>query len=115
METKHTPGPWRIKESQFGGIVTWSVNFGPIGTMDYCEVSGPSAEANARLIAAAPETAAERDELKAWKEQSIFTTQPLFDFMQSHKDLKVGDSITQKAIEFIKERDILLGTLKQKN
>lgn len=32
-----------------------NVNFGPVGTLDYCEVVGPNKVANAKLIAAAPE------------------------------------------------------------
>lgn len=49
---KHTPGTWRAKKSHF---VNYNVHFGPFGTIDYCEISGPNSEANAKLIAAAPE------------------------------------------------------------
>jgi hypothetical protein len=56
-ETKHTPGPWLldgqyVQKDADGGIIA--------------RVHGSNAEckANARLIAAAPETAAERDRLR---------------------------------------------------
>ena len=60
MRTKHTPGPWRLKRStKFYGTdlkeYHW-VGFGPIG--DETPVTAPlipENEANARLIAAAPD------------------------------------------------------------
>jgi hypothetical protein len=58
-ENQHTPEPWTIKNGLL--IVAGEKNICAIakglGQNDY--------EANARLIAAAPETAAERDKLKA--------------------------------------------------
>mgnify|MGYP001612566934 FL=1 len=80
----HTPGPWRAchnGECTCGQI--WSISADhPVATaiigewgdnlcgkaedrMVYGSVSAGTAAANARLIAAAPETAAERDRLKA--------------------------------------------------
>ena len=61
MKAQHTPGPWKI-EHDYKPFV--------IHTADHivCAISGtaatvPEAAANAALIAAAPETAAERDRL----------------------------------------------------
>ncbi len=59
MTGKHTPGPWRILND---GIDI--ANFRGIGICRLCDVTGYN-KANAALIAAAPETAAERDSLKA--------------------------------------------------
>ena len=49
MNTKHTPGPWKY--------ITWHGQHGVHDAMDndVCETFGEDAEANARLIAAAPE------------------------------------------------------------
>jgi hypothetical protein len=71
-ESKPTPGPW----SAFVKVGTVSVDIGPHPTgtrpcvvdwtgFDTCGLPFDQQEANARLIAAAPETAAERDRLKA--------------------------------------------------
>lgn len=64
-KAKHTPGPWFYwsgqKEGELYGATIGASGFRPakaIGeNLEECE-------ANARLIAAAPETAAERDRLK---------------------------------------------------
>ncbi len=64
--TKHTPGPWHI------GVCTaynkWDV-YGELGELvavaDAVFTNLATAQANASLIVAAPETAAERDRLKA--------------------------------------------------
>ena len=78
METKHTKGTWEVKcldlkspnsipskpiliSSQQGLVATVSRLY-KIGGVS---VSSGQGEANAELIAAAPETAAERDRLKA--------------------------------------------------
>ncbi len=60
----HTPGPWSIKD----GARTFYIH----GSEDkyiiaeaHRDYADPQRESNARLIAAAPETAAERDRLKA--------------------------------------------------
>ncbi len=49
MNTKHTPGPWKY--------IAWHGQHGVHDAMDndVCETFGEDAEANARLIAAAPE------------------------------------------------------------
>ena len=79
-ESKPTPGPWYPKPAPYGwdvwgnlddGKDTW---VGPvqriispharIGNSRAIEAAWDETEANARLIAAAPETAAERDRLK---------------------------------------------------
>ena len=72
MKSKHTPGPWKASQKPTGS--EWlisSVSWDDTGR-SYAQFLGcayvianlETGEANARLIAAAPETAAERDRLK---------------------------------------------------
>ena len=64
MTAKHTPGPWQAR----AGIGRWNVTTTAAPrTFNICSINTDRLEqdANARLIAAAPETAAERDRLKA--------------------------------------------------
>lgn len=76
-ETKaqHTPGPWYTRFCRrAGGKSTWEIRHDAGHQWHVADVYGISdgektyghgfAEANARLIAAAPETAAERDRLR---------------------------------------------------
>ena len=71
-ETKHTPGPWGARVLKFkdhASVTIYAENGFQVGS---CTCSHKlaklenlqQAEANAALIAAAPETAAERDRLK---------------------------------------------------
>ena len=65
--SKHTPGPWL--SGMPSSIVGWPViAAGSLGRLicnvAYSDPSESEAKANARLIAEAPETAAERDRLK---------------------------------------------------
>lgn len=56
--TKHTPGPWKVHH-------TFNVFMSDDGIIAIPrDGSAATIEANARLIAAAPETAAERDRLR---------------------------------------------------
>ena len=72
--SKHTPGPWKVEPfvQSINGYPDWhsftvrhdrtNVHIATVGDVDrYYEKDN---EANARLIAAAPETAAERDYLR---------------------------------------------------
>ncbi len=74
MTNEHTPGPWHVTSE--GYIGTYGGGFLPIRTPFRERAFGPNANdpnhedsaiavANARLIAAAPEIAIERDSLKA--------------------------------------------------
>lgn len=71
METKHTPGPWFVMGIDGNGDIQVSGHPFYIGHSDplyHCIVTGNNEaerKANAALIAAAPETAAERDRLAA--------------------------------------------------
>ena len=57
----HTPGPWHQHVSDINGVVSVRKKDGTV----ICQVWKPNDLTHARLIAAAPETAAERDRLKA--------------------------------------------------
>lgn len=68
--TQHTPGPWKVDGASEGKSLVWTAPHGdhPVAHVGPWTVSGhgnkAEREANARLIAAAPETAAERDRLR---------------------------------------------------
>lgn len=58
MKTKHTQGPWQIVDTQDVGLHIKTVDFDLIATLangDNFFAKNPQNEANARLIAAAPE------------------------------------------------------------
>ena len=71
---QHTPGPWKVYRSPDGSAII-GIGVNRPGDPDHGAGitdprfglwgSGAEREANARLIAAAPDTAAERDRLKA--------------------------------------------------
>ncbi len=64
--SKHTPGPWKVDPLNYWKIIQEGSG------LDICSLLGNRAniEANVRLIAAAPETAAERDRYKTAFESS---------------------------------------------
>ena len=69
--TQHTPGPWTLgpvepAEISKGHWITHGSYKGVIGIL-----GGSPSEANAALIAAAPETAAERDRLRQVNEAML--------------------------------------------
>lgn len=67
MENKHTPGPWLYVH----GYIVEKMGNGEIYAIAKLLTAwdDDEAKANARLIAAAPETAKERDELKKENEE----------------------------------------------
>lgn len=69
---EHTPGPWTVFNLQEGTRET-IIYLGSEGHPQeaHVEVCGPNREANCALIAAAPETASQRDELLAALEQMV--------------------------------------------
>ena len=61
-DTKHTPGPWEQRRKLSGRLSIYgSVEGGPVATIEELNNTGgtPSDNANARLIAAAPDLLAE--------------------------------------------------------
>ena len=68
--SKHTPGPWTVGEDEYGVAVVESLDgmtlceVYPYAGPDYRELlPGNAGEANAQLMAAAPELKQQRDEL----------------------------------------------------
>ena len=56
MQTKHTPGPWHIGVRTYhAGRDVYGPKGEPVAVADDAITATPEAEANARLIAAAPE------------------------------------------------------------
>ena len=72
MTEQHTPGEWVFRADDMM-IVRLSPRGGLLDNLHIAEIKrqGPETEANARLIAAAPETAAERDRLRADKAELV--------------------------------------------
>lgn len=64
MQTKHTPGPWHIGVRTYhAGRDVYGPKGEPVAVADDAITTTPEAEANARLIAAAPELLAALDKL----------------------------------------------------
>ena len=65
MNTKHTPGPWTAKGRKMEARIYGNVEGGPVAVVPYVTewASNPYDEANARLIAAAPELLAALNEI----------------------------------------------------
>lgn len=55
----------------------------------------------------------ENQKLKYWKESEIKLWLPVIEYMQKHSELKLGESIVKRALDFLKERDQLEKNLKQ--
>lgn len=47
----------------------------------------------------------EIEKLQVWKKEQLEVYGDFMDFMQDHPDVRLGDSLTQKAIEFIRSKD----------
>ena len=62
--TQHTPGPWTIYEPELDITAYDEAADRTVTVAMMCDDAEPEREANAALIAAAPETAAERDRLR---------------------------------------------------
>lgn len=96
---KHTEGPWELENET---LLVWSYGFGvPItkgveNTTWHRALSWEERRANARLIAAAPETAAERDRLKAQNAE-------LLKALEKIADPKMYDCANWVKIDHIKE------------
>lgn len=97
---KHTPGPWRINprastavEDATGKTVAACGSFGGTITEEH--------QCNARLIAAAPETAAERDDLRA----ALGRTNEDFRVYKDERDQEIGreKALNAKMLEVLKE------------
>ena len=85
MTEKHTPGPWAfvsLAPHKFG--ISDAALIGQKGC--HSVIGQIWSEANARLIAAAPETAAERDRLKAINLELLSALQWITEFVEDHPE-----------------------------
>ena len=100
----HTPGPWAINADYprtiiAGKTMVASVTAGPDrnSMLQHYKPPADEAAANARLIAAAPETAAERDRLKAINAELVTVLKMARDFIaycrRAHPDIQSGEGI----------------------
>lgn len=108
-ESAHTPGPWKVWQANDGTLDVCHESEGLRSRIArlhiecLCEKHGGNIEANARLIAAAPETAAERDRLK----------DELHNAMLEYQKTGGGAlSIPEAIRELISQRDALLAACK---
>ncbi len=88
-EAKHTPGPW-VYEAGTKTIRSKPANYW-LATMNSWD-GAVNNEANARLIAAAPETAAERDKLKAVNAELLTALQAVIERFQIEIDILTDGS-----------------------
>lgn len=96
----HTPGPWVAKFEEAYYVI--GPDLGRVAMMMNLKGahglagrrSGEESAANARLIAAAPETAAERDRLKEINAELLAALEKLYDACApyEHLDVVVGDA-----------------------
>lgn len=109
-QTKHTPGPWKLNLSEYKEHEITNESGQMFIAQVYLFDADDKTKANAQLIASAPETAAERDSLKQWKEEAteLFGKWNKVDeYIRNHSEVKLGASITDEALRFIQERDSL--------
>lgn len=79
-DTKHTPGPWNAVELEDGNIVTGNTRH----CGNVCELDlGTESDANARLIAAAPELLEALERALRWFDG---------DFPYGHEDVERGET-----------------------
>ena len=89
--SKHTPGPWRIRQSYADQTYTHVYS----DTDD--RIACTRSEANARLIAAAPETAAERDRLKEINAELLAALETLVKLHLRHTESTIEELLAIKA------------------
>ena len=108
MTSEHTPGPWLITPE--GYISTDAYGFVQIYTPFREHAFGPNASdpnheefeiaaANARLIAAAPDTAAERDRLKAVNAKLLAAIAALLNGIQHWNDTTKTERLESAAAQ----------------
>ncbi len=84
----HTPGPWEYQPNvtNFDGI-------GPVGSTAWiCRI--PENDANARLIAAAPETALERDHLREQRDDLLAAAEAMSVALSFNCNKRVGPALS---------------------
>jgi len=88
--TGHTPGPWHIRKAITGGDYAITAKDGPhdiivgeawflVGERPHNEIVAAPVEANARLMASAPELLAALKEMEAWTAHAFDADDPDMD------------------------------------
>lgn len=100
VRPEHTPGPWKLKTGLREDNTPYTIVVRCIGSEPrICEVDEIDAEceaenaANAQLITAAPETAAERDRLKEINQRLLDTLKFVLEDHNSVIDYECGEII----------------------
>ena len=100
MTAQHTPGPWtRDKDSKRSLLIMATINGvqTSIGEMhNNSALHHGEAEANAELVISAPETAAERDKLKAKVVKLVVALEEAIGIIEGH----LGEYIMENWEEF---------------
>ena len=97
MNTTYTPGPWRYMATPASGYTDWGVKIGR-------DTIGVYVEADARLIAAAPETAAERNRLKTINADLLAALEDLQALIRRDIGPKFADAMPQ----CLRARDLIV-------
>lgn len=88
---KHTPGPWTFAPDLSAVVVVQDHRVRAVA--DFGKIDLPETEANARLIAAAPETATERDRLKNLNAELVTAIKGLLVEVDAYLDYaRAGDT-----------------------
>ena len=98
QSTQHTPGPWHVNGSEITPAIWVEESDGK----RICTIKPSEQDAsNARLIAAAPETAAERDRLRAVNAELVKVVQAYLSTVENKKskpDLADVDAMARRAL-----------------
>lgn len=94
-QAQHTPGPWQIYKAEDSDFIDIVIQPG-CGEIARLSTSDSKSEANARLIAAGPETKAQRDELLAAGKHVLK--------YDGHKIGSIGEGLLRAAIARIERR-----------
>ena len=102
--SKHTRGPWYlghadITDHEYDGIIR-NIAGNPVASVGF-GYSKETAFANARLIAAAPETSAERDRLKALCGEMLDALRKSNRALSTLADHTDDDRMSQRTFEYL--------------
>lgn len=95
---KHTPGPWQVDgdRNQSEMIIRQASSHGRIAYMEFTTGYADADEANARLIAAAPELLEALERLSAFAEQMFASFAPV-EQEELRPDLELAEAAIRKA------------------
>ena len=94
--TQHTPGPWTIYGPELDITAYDEAADRTVTVAMMCDDAEPEREANAVLIAAAPETAAERDRLRQVNEVML---EALYTALNTEQAARFGSEVSHDGME----------------